>query len=199
MSEERQGDEVSEGYGLPEPVPYIPYASPPQYPDSLPSMGSDEGNFFLSAPPVLPSSPPMLGGTPAHRKSRHRLWITTSIIAVLLLVSVTCLFVIRYVNRPTPNKTLDVFCNALQHEDYPSAYDQFSKKMQRTVSETTFATLLSRDKVIVCTHGIPNDSGSSATTGLKLVHVSKGINNDVVTLTRDSNDDWKIDGVYRQT
>ena len=198
MSEERR-DEVSEGYGLPEPVPYIPYASPPQHPDSLPSMGSDEGNFFLSAPPVLPSSPPMSGGTPAHRKSRHRLWITTSIIAVLLLVSVTCLFVIRYVNRPTPNKTLDVFCNALQHEDCPSAYDQFSKKLQRTVSETTFASILSQDKVIACTHGPTNDSGSSTKTGLKLVHASKGINNDVVTLSRDSNNDWKIDDIYRQT
>jgi len=198
MSEERR-DEVSEGYGLPEPVPYIPYASPPQYPDSLPSMGSDEGNFFLSAPPVLPSSPPMSGGTPADRKSRNRLWITTSIIAVLLLVSVTCLFVISYVNRPTPNKTLDVFCNALQHEDYPSAYDQFSKKLQRTVSETTFATILSQDKVIACTHGPTSDSGSSTTTGLKLVHASKGINNDVVTLSRDSNNDWKIDDIHRQT
>ena len=118
---------------------------------------------------------------------------------MLLLVSVTCLFVIRYVNRPTPNKTLDVFCNALQREDYRSAYDQFSKKLQRTLSETTFASILSQDKVIACTHGPTNDSGRSTTTSLKLVHASKGINNDDVTLSRDSNNDWKIDDIYRQT
>src|SRR5436305_12902495 len=116
MSEERQGDEVSEGYGLPEPVPYIPYASPQQHPDPPPSMESGERNFLLPVPPVLPSSPPVSGGTPARRKSRRRFWITTSVITALLLVSVACLFVIRYVNRPTPNNTLDVFCNALQHE-----------------------------------------------------------------------------------
>ena len=198
MSEERR-DEASEGYGLPEPVPYVPYGSPPQHTDSPPPMESGEPYFLPPVPPFLPPSMPAPGSTPTRRRGRRRLWIITSVIAVLLLISITGFFVIRYTNRPTPGKTLDVFCNALQGEDYLSAYDQFSKKLQRTVSETAFAMLLSGDKVIACTHGIPNDSGSSATTGLKLVHVSRGINNDVVTLTRDSNDDWKIDGVYRQT
>ena len=198
MSEERR-DEVSEGYGLPEPVPYVPYTSPPQHTDSPPPMESGERHFLPPIPPVLPPSMPAPDSTPARRRGRRRLWIITSIIAALLLISITGLFVIRYTNRPTPGKTLDVFCNALQGEDYRSAYDQFSKKLQRTVSETTFATILSQDKVIACTHGPTNDSGRSTTTGLKLVHASKGINNDVVTLSRDSNNDWKIDDIYRQT
>ncbi len=198
MSEERR-DEVSEGYGLPEPVPYVPYTSPPQHTDSPPPMESGERLFLPPVPPVLPPSMPAPDSTPARRRGRRRLWIITSIIAALLLISITGLFVIRYTNRPTPGKTLDVFCNALQGEDYLSAYDQFSKKLQRTVSETMFASLLSQDKVIACTHGPTNDSGRSTTTGLKLVHASKGINNDVVTLSRDSNNDWKIDDIYRQT
>ncbi len=197
MSEERR-DEASEGYGLPEPVPYVPYTSPPQPTDS-PPMESGERHFLPPVPPVLPPSMPAPDSTPARRRGRRRLWIITSIIAALLLISITGLFVIRYTNRPTPGKTLDVFCNALQGEDYLSAYDQFSKKLQRTVSETMFASLLSQDKVIACTHGPTNDSGRSTTTGLKLVHASKGINNDVVTLSRDSNNDWKIDDIYRQT
>lgn len=198
MSEERR-EEVSEGYGLPEPVPYVSYTSPPQDTDSPPSMELGERHFLPPVPPFLPPSMPVPGSVSARRRGRRRLWIVTGIICALLLISVTCLFVIRYVNRPTPGKTLDVFCSALQAGDYQSAYDQFSKKLQGTVSETTFATLLSQDKVIACTHGPTNDSGSSTTTGLKLVHASKGINNDVVILTRGSNDDWKIDDLYRQT
>ena len=198
MSEERR-DEASEGYGLPEPVPYVPYTSPPQHTDSPPPMESGERLFLPPVPPFLPPSMPAPGSTSARRRGRRGLWIITSVIAALLLISITGLFVIRYTNRPTPGKTLDVFCNALQGEDYRSAYDQFSKKLQRTVSETTFASILSQDKVIACTHGPTNDSGRSTTTGLKLVHASKGINNDVVTLSRDSNNDWKIDDIYRQT
>ena len=198
MSEERR-DEVSEGYGLPEPVPYVPYASPPQHTDSPPPMESGEPHFHSPVQPFLPPSMPGPGSTPARRRGRRRLWIITSVIAALLLISITGLFVIRYTNRPTPGKTLDIFCNALQGGDYRSAYDQFSKKLQGTVSETTFASILSQDKVIACTHGPTNDSGRSTTTGLKLVHASKGINNDVVTLSRDSNNDWKIDDIYRQT
>src|SRR5437868_1047571 len=132
MSEERR-DEVSEGYGLPEPVPYVPYTTPPQHTDSPPPMESGEPHFL----------PPVPGSTPARRRGRRRLWIITSVIAALLLISITGLFVIRYANRPTPGKTLDVFCNALQGEDYLSAYDQFSKKLQRTVSEPTIAEILS--------------------------------------------------------
>ena len=199
MAEEERRDEVSEGYGLPEPVPYVPYASPPQHTDSPPPMESGEPHFLPPVPPFLPPSMPAPGSTSARRRGRRGLWIITSVIAALLLISITGFFVIRYTNRPTPGKTLDVFCNALQGEDYRSAYDQFSKKLQRTVSETTFATILSQDKVIACTHGPTHDSGSSTTTGLKLVHASKGINNDVVTLSRDSNNDWKIDDIHRQT
>ena len=196
MSEERR-DEESEEYGLPGPVPYVPYTSPPQHPDSPQSMEFGERYFLPPAPPILPPPMPAPGTVPARR--RGRLWIIAGILVVLFLVSITSFFVIRYANRPTPGKTLDIFCNALQGEDYGSAYDQFSKKLQRTLSETTFATILSQDKVIACTHGPTSDSGSSTTTNLKLVHASKGINNDVVTLTRDNNDDWKIDDLYRQT
>ncbi len=201
MPEEIHGDELSEGYGLPGQIPYVPYTSPQQHPGFLPSTGPGEPNSLPPAPPVLSSAPSMptySGGSYVQKKSRKGRWLTISIIVALLLASVASFFVIRYVNRPTPIKALDVFCNALQQEDYRTAYDQFSKKLQHTVSEAAFAAALSQDKVTACTHGTPDDSGNSATTNLKLVHASKGINNDVVTLTRDNNNDWKIDDVYRQ-
>lgn len=202
MPEEKQGDELPEGYGLPEPVPYVPYASPPQYPGFLSPAGSDEPNSLPPVPPGLWSSPPtptVPGGSLTQKKSRHGLWLTMILIAILLLASVASVLVIRYVNRSTPTKVLDAFCSALQQGDYRSAYDQLSLKLQQTVPEAAFASTLSQDKVTACTHGAPGDAGNSATTVLKLVHASKGINNDIATLTKDSNDDWKIDDVYRQT
>lgn len=201
MPEELQGDELSQGYGSPKPIPYVPYASSPQLPGVPSYMGSGEANAFPPVPPIL-SSPPQAsivsGGFPVQKRSRQGRWITISILAVLLLAAVASFFVIRYVSRSTPDKTLDAFCNALQQADYRSAYDQFSANLQHTVSEAAFAAALSQDKVTACTHGTTGDSANSVTNDLKLVHASKGINNDIVTLAKDSNDDWKIDDIYRR-
>src|SRR5713101_6963150 len=199
MPEELQGDELSQGYGSPKPIPYVPYASSPQLPGVPSYTGSGEAN---AVPPVLASPPQasiVSGGSSVQKRSRQGRWITISILAVLLLAAIASFFVIRYVSRSTPDKTLDVFCNALQQADYQSAYDQFSAKLQHTVSEAAFAAALSQDKVTACTHGTTGDSANSVTNDLKLVHASKGINNDIVTLTKDSNSDWKIDDIYRQT
>jgi hypothetical protein len=202
MPEELQGDELSQGYGSPKPIPYVPYASSPQLPGGPSYTGSGEANAFPPVPPVLASPPQasiVSGGSSVQKRGRQGRWITISILAVLLLAAVASFFVIRYVSRSTPDKTLDAFCNALQQADYQSAYDQFSVKLQHTVSEAAFAAAFSQDKVTACTHGTTGDSANSVTNDLKLVHVSKGINNDIVTLTKDSNDDWKIDDIYRQT
>jgi len=202
MPEELQGDELSQGYGSPKPIPYVPYASSPQLPGVPSYLGSGEANALPPVPPVR-SSPPQAsivsGGSSVQKRSRQGRWITISILAVLLLAAVASFFVIRYVSRSTPDKTLDAFCNALQQADYRSAYDQFSAKLQHTVSEAAFAAALSQDKVTACTHGTTGDSANSVTNDLKLVHASKGINDDIVTLTKDSNSDWKIDDIYRQT
>ena len=201
MPEELQGDELSQGYGPPKPIPYVPYASSPQLPGVPSYTGSGEANALPPVPPVR-SSPPQVsivsGGSSVQKRSRQGRWITISILAVLLLAAVASFFVIRYVSRSTPDKTLDAFCNALQQADYRSAYDQFSANLQHTVSEAAFAAALSQDKVTACTHGTTGDSANSVTNDLKLVHASKGINNDIVTLTKDSNDDWKIDDIYRR-
>src|SRR5260221_5967403 len=202
MPEELQGDELSQGYGSPRPIPYVPYASSPQLPAVPSYTGPGEAKASPLVPPVLASPTKasiVSGGSSLQKRSRQGRWITISILAVLLIAAVASFFVIRYVNRSTPDKTLDAFCNALQQADYRSAYDQFSAKLQHTVSEAAFAAALSQDKVTACTHGTTGDSANSVTNDLKLVHASKGINDDIVTLTKDSNSDWKIDDIYRQT
>lgn len=128
-------------------------------------------------------------------KNRRMRWITLSILLVLLFVSISSFLLVKYINRSTPDKTLDTFCRALLQSDYQSAYDQFSARLQQTISEKTFAAPLSQDRVIACTHGTTGEIGNSVTNELKLVHISNGSNCDIVTLMKDSNNDWKIDDV----
>jgi hypothetical protein len=203
MSEERPGEELPEEYGMPESLPYVPYGSFPQQSNFEPAStsGEESASTFVSPDSLSsPTIPVVSEGAPAPKKSRRRRWVIAGIVAVLvlLLASVASYFTISYINRSTPNKTLDTFCNALQHEDYLSAYNQFSPGLQKGIPEADFATVLSQDKITVCTHGNTNDSTNSVTTNLKLVHASKGINADVVTLAKDSNSIWKITNIARQ-
>lgn len=170
-----------------------------EFPGTPPASGSGEANSLSPVPFTLPYPPmPEIPITPpVQKRVPRRLWITLSLFIVLLLTSVSSFLVIRYINRSTPDKTLDAFCTALQQADYRSAYDQFSARLQQTISETAFAALLAQDKVIACTHGTTGDSSNSVTNNLKLIHVSNGINNDIVTLTKDSDNNWKIDDIYR--
>jgi hypothetical protein len=192
----------------PEPTRFFDRPSP-----SSDQQGKNNLNPLDRVNPDQSHNPAKISDSPDHpssdyhpqNKSWHGLWITMSIIAALLLILILILiFVIRYENRSTPNKTLDAFCNALQHGDYHFAYDQFSRKLQRdmlfpeTASEAAFGTVISQDKVTACTYDTSDDSGYSVTTNLRLVHASKGINNDVVMLTKDMNNNWKIDDVYQQ-
>jgi hypothetical protein len=187
MSQEGPGHELPEGYG---PARYIPssYESfGPPWPQPRPQ------------PPPLPPYPQYTVMPPPPKRRRRGRWIVVALLVVLLVVSVPTFFLVRYITRSTPNKTLDAFCTAVQQGDYQSAYDQFSTRLQQTVSEARFASVLSKDKVNACMHGTTDDTGTSVTNTMKLVHVSKGVNNDIVTLIKDSNGTWKIDDISRQT
>ncbi len=206
-----------QGYDFPT-LPYIPYALPSveqQHTSELLSDAlhdpSDEGYAerslsFTETLPFVPSvqdasqisTEPIAALPPTPRKRRSRLWIILGSVVVLLLLSSAVTFaVVSYINRSTPTKTLDAFCTALQHEDYHTAYNQFSKQLQSKLDETVFADVLSQDKVVSCTHGVAAESGTSSTTNLKLVHTSQGINNDMVTLTKQTDNEWKINDLQR--
>ncbi len=211
MPDTNDGGYDSQGYDPPT-LPYIPYALPSEEQQSLsaalkkPSDGVYATTPFAETLPVIPSeqgedqisTEPISALPPSPRKRRPRLWILIGSIVVLLSLSSAVTFaVVSYINRSTPTKTLDAFCNAVQHEDYTTAYGQFSKQLQSKLDETVFADVLSQDKVISCTHGVATESGTSTITNLKLVHTSQGINNDRVTLTKQANNDWKIDDLQR--
>ncbi|MBV9229080.1 MAG: hypothetical protein JOZ18_07180 [Chloroflexi bacterium] len=204
-----------QGYDAPS-LPYMPDISGEQYVSQQPFVESVNSAYknpvtpypdFLS--PTVPvnvpldnlstgePSPEISGKVVPHKKRRLALWITLGSICAVLLIAGLSFFTYLYINRSTPVKTLDAFCAALQKEDYPTAYNAFSKNFQGKISEADFASLLSQDKVVLCTHGTADDSSNSATTSLKLVHDSKGVNDDIVTLTKDADANWKINDVKK--
>jgi hypothetical protein len=170
MPEEQPGSELPAGYGAAGYVPFRYDSFAPQF-------------------PAVPSPP--------KRRRRGR-WVIAAIVLLLLLASIATFFIARYITRSTPDKTMDAFCSALQQGDYQSAYAQFSPKLQHIITESAFAAIFSQDKVNLCTHGTAGEAGTSVTSTIRLLHVSQGVNNDVVTLTKDSSDTWKIDDIYRQ-
>jgi hypothetical protein len=190
MSEEPPGDILPEGYEI-EPLPYIP---PQQTPPAMETRSSKDTPSPVSS--VVPS-PPGSETIPAQKKSRRTFWLASGIIGVLLLIAAT--IVVIDINRSTPDKTLNTFCSALQGGDYHTAYDQFSQKLQGAISEAAFARIFAQDKVTGCTYSAINETESSATAGLELVHASRGMNRDGITLAKDEKNDWKIDDFYRQS
>jgi hypothetical protein len=204
-----------QGYDSPS-LPYVPYGSGEPQGSELPRPDAyDDTIYEYSSPsyytppasdvPVVPGQ--MLPqqdedagkpGEEARGKKRRAFWLIPLIVVVCLLVVGAALYgVLTYVNRSTPMKTLDAFCTDLQNGQYQQAYDQFSSNLQTQFTEADFAQLLEQDKVDRCTHGTASDSGDSATTSLKLVHHSQGVNNDLVTLRKDSQNNWKIDNLQQ--
>ncbi len=208
-----------QGYDSPS-LPYVPYGSsgeprgsePPRsdaYDDTIYGDTSLESpSYYVSPGPgasIVPGQmvPGQDGGGAgvagaSHGQGRRSRWLFPLIVIVCLAVLAAGAYgVMAYINRSTPMKTLDAFCKDLQNGQYQQAYDQFSPKLQAQFTEADFAQLLSQDKVDTCKHGTANDSGTSATTSLQLIHHSKGVNNDRVTLRKDNQNNWKIDDLQQ--
>ncbi len=191
----------SQGYDL-QPLPYIPYASPTQQPDIsvAGSQNANPGNSQETQGKPVMSEQTSGDGLPVvpAKRSRRRRWIVPgALVAIVIISSALAFALVSYINRSTPSKTLDTFCSAVQQEKYDVAYAQFSKQLQRKFTEQAFSDVLHQDKIVHCTHGTPNDGGTSVHTNLKLVHSSQGINNDQVLLRKDENSTWKIDDLQR--
>ena len=96
------------------------------------------------------------------------------------------------VSLATPLETVKTFCDAIQHGDYKAAHNEFTASYQREYPEQQFESDLSADKVASCAHDAVAVSGASALTHLTLVHASKMINADTISLSQDGNNVWKI-------
>jgi flagellar basal body-associated protein FliL len=128
---------------------------------------------------------------------KRRLWGILLLVIALLLLLVVAIGGYFYLNRSTPEKTLQTFCSALQQSNYHEAYDQLSASLQHTTNEQAFAAIFAQDKVTQCSYGVTSEFVANTTTSLQLVHASQKKNSDFVTLVKDESNIWRIADVYR--
>jgi len=155
-------------------------------------------------PPGTPGIPAYMPGGPAKKKSRRGLWITLSIIVVLLL-AFSAFGTYAYANRSTPTKTLTTFCNDLKSSNYHDAYQQLSSSDQSKVSEEKFTSSLQQSFASAggskdCTFSNESDDGSTGTAVMTLtlnLTLVPPINYHTTLVNESST--WKINQITRQT
>lgn len=124
-----------------------------------------------------------------RRRNRRFILIGLGLLVVIALAVVGYIFF----TRSTPEKTLDVFCNAMQGQDYQTAFNQLSTALQSSETELEFAhTLRAGGKVNTCTHSPANTTSNLATAKVTLVTGAGQSSNNTVTLIMDSGSTWKI-------
>jgi pSer/pThr/pTyr-binding forkhead associated (FHA) protein/limonene-1,2-epoxide hydrolase len=162
------------------------YTLPQQY---MPSYTQQPGNTaFIPAD----YDGPIPGYVPikqVRRRDRRFILIGLGLLVVIVL-SVAGYF---YFNRSTPEKTLDAFCNALQEQNYQTAYNQLSNSIQNRETELEFSdTSQAGGKVSTCTHSSANTTNNRATANMRLVTGSGQTSSSIVTLMADSGNIWKM-------
>ena len=124
-----------------------------------------------------------------RRRDRRFILMGLGLLVVIALVIGGYFFF----NRSTPEKTLDAFCNAMQGQDYQTAYNQLSNSLQSIETELDFAnTLRANGKVNTCTHSSANTTNNKTTANVTLVTGSGQASSSSITLTADSGNIWKM-------
>src|SRR5439155_13023479 len=100
-------------------------------------------------------------------KSRRTLWLILGIVAGVLVLLCSCVGILGYANRSTPEKTLTAYCDDLKSGDYHDAYQQFSSSFQAQETEAKFTAGLSQSLASAgglrdCTFGNVTTSGSTS-------------------------------------
>lgn len=152
------------------------------------------------APPGTPAYIPV---GQAKKKSRRGLWITLSIV-VVLLIACGAFGAYAYANRSTPTRTLTTFCDDLKTGNYHDAYQQLSRTEQSKESEEKFTSSLqhgfaSAGGLKDCTFSNESNSGSTGTAVMTLtlnLSIVPPINYDTTLVNESST--WKIDQITRQ-
>ena len=162
------------------------YTLPQQY---MPSYPQQPENV-----PVIPAGyvGPIPGYVPieqVRRSNRRLIWIGLGGLIVIALA----VFGYFYFTRSTPEKTLDVFCNAMRGQDYQTAFNQLSSSLQSSETELEFAhTSHAGGKVSACTHSAATTTSNLSTANMTFVFGSGQPSSTTVTLISDSGNTWKI-------
>lgn len=182
-------------YGMPQGTTSPNYGAPPNY--QQPSYPAQPG---WSGPPPIPV-PGQVGAPPAQQKKSRTGLIIALIVIVLIIAGGIGGYL--YINRSTPQKTLQAFCTAFQNNDSHAAYVTLSSRVQQQTSEQRFAQGFDQLEQAFnapqagglrsCDVSNVQENGSSA-TGV----VTMSVNKLSTTLVYDAtlvneNGNWKID------
>ena len=176
-------------------------APPPAYNNYTPAPAPppfSSPNYQGYAPPQQPGYPPP--GAPVFaqpqppKRNLRWLWITLGIVGVLLLALCGVCGFLTFA-APTPDKTLDAFCNDLNNKQYHDAYQQLSSGAQSSGSESSFTTTFSN--VSTCAHTKATEDGTIGTANMTLTTRTGLVANFVVKLVKDSNGIWKINELQK--
>ncbi len=157
------------GYGADvQPGAYQAPPPPPAYVGSQP-YSYPQGASYPGAPVTAP---------PTQRPNRRGLWIILGAIGGLVVIGLVLFGVIAYVNRSTPTKSLNAFCNALKSGDYQTAFNQLDSGLQSKFgAEAQFAAGYASNegmgKITSCTVTSVDDGAGTGTINYTLGQGSK--------------------------
>jgi hypothetical protein len=174
--------------GVP-PTVYGSYGAESSSPYSLPSSATPP-------PPATPAVPPPpssgysidpYGSSAPKKKSRRGLWITLSIVGVVLVIIIVFIATASKGPSTTPTQTYQAYCAALKAKDANTAYGFYSSgtKSQTSVDNMKALSNIMSDCVV---SNVDDTAGTGVitytlTSGAKLVEDDKLI---------QENDSWKI-------
>jgi hypothetical protein len=166
------------------PFPLVPAAQQSVYPQSQPGYPLPQLNGFGQV-------------YPQQKKNRAFLWIWLAV--ALFLVAIGGIGGLVYLNRPTPEKTLQSFCTALQDNNSQGIYSTYSNALQQQVNLNTISAAfqeinLFSGGIASCTYGNVIANNDSATATMIVASRSGGITNGTVVLVYE-NSQWKINTV----
>ena len=132
---------------------------------------------------------------PQPKRSRVGLWI--GLIILLLLIVGGGIGGYIYVNRSTPEKTIQAYCTALQNNDAQGLYNTLSSVSQSKTDVNKISTELRLIKLVIggisnCTFSNVQQNGSAATATLTLTPARGAAASGTVHLL-DENGQWKMD------
>lgn len=184
---------------LPELPALTPLASAPPKPKGSASSLLGQARPYSSQPWVPDSTTTYPSQQLLWQQDRRRLYLA---LAVMLAIVIIFSLISLIASRSTPDKTLDMFCNAILAGNGPLAENQLSTRLQNEQG-AGLAVSLSARKASACTHTSAITRGSSTQATLTINFPANSVSSGtpvttLATLVQDTNGVWKIDALQSQ-
>jgi hypothetical protein len=152
--------------------------------------------IYAQPPPPSSYVPPTdekasLPGTPPAQKPKRRRGFILSIVIIALVV-IIAVGAYAYLNRSTPDKTITTYYSALVHNDFQTAYGQFSTSAQGSTSEQQFTNFWQRLRGVKAWTLVSIQEQGSTANSTVTVTLGNGQTSLATIKLVDENGTWKI-------